>query len=244
MTGSPGTAVTWGDTTGGIQDVGKQVGAHSILPQHMALHGGRLDVDVKLVEMLWLGLHATEELPQRPLQFHTIADHEPRVDVRTRMRTGPPQRCLQLDDEAWYRGWNDYVIGVGTTALADHVAHFRPFGELDLKFVASEDLRVADSAVDGFDELIQIPAQSRWRQRADIEEFVHVAAEQREHPQLGRKLEIRHGSRYDQCRCDGRHGARNLQCRMVLMTTRGVEVGLQEYDRRRHGSLTLHDWQI
>jgi hypothetical protein len=144
-----------------IQDVGKQVGAHSILPQHMALHGGRLDVDVELVEMLWLGLHATEESPQRPLQFHTIADHEPRVDVRTRMRTGPPQRCLQLDDEAWYRGWNDYVIGVGTTALADHVAHFRPLRELDLKIVAGEDLRVADSAVEGFDDLIQIPAQSR-----------------------------------------------------------------------------------
>jgi hypothetical protein len=65
---------------------------------------------VKLVEMPWLGLHATEEPPQRPLQFHAIADHEPRVDVRTRMRTGSPQRCLQLDDEAWYRGWNDYVI--------------------------------------------------------------------------------------------------------------------------------------
>ena len=130
-----------------------------------------------------------------------------------------------------------FVIGVGATALADHVAHFRPFGELDLKIVAREDLCVADSAVGGFDELVQIPPQSRWRQRTDIEEFVHVAAEQGEHPQLGRKLEIRHGSRYDQYRCDGRHGARNLQCRMVLMTTQGMEVGLQEYDRGLHVSL-------
>jgi hypothetical protein len=55
-----------------------------------------------------------------------------------------------------------------------------------LKIVAGEDLCVADSAVGGFDELVQSPPQSRWRQRTDIEEFVHVAAEQGEHPQLGR----------------------------------------------------------
>ena len=59
---------------------------NSIVPQQMALHGGRLHVDVKPIEVRRLGHHATEKRPQRLLDLRAVADHEPRVDARARTR--------------------------------------------------------------------------------------------------------------------------------------------------------------